>query len=156
MYAGLDVSTKAISVVLLREDGGLAGSCEFPLPDLKKLDGNQALRVRMVLRTGLRVYLSGSSRVYIEQPMGRFVGSIAKVERIVGACITCVPATAEAHIIDPQDWRRVNGLASKASKADVEAFIDYHYPELKGKSEDIHDAAAVARAAFIDYSRSIG
>ena len=156
MYAGIDLSTKAISVVLLGEDGDLTGFCEFPLPALAKLSGNQALRVRAVQRSGLKMYLSGSKVVYIEQPMGRFIGAVSKLERLVGACITCVPASAHPSIIEPQTWRRTVGLAAKAPKADVEAFADYHYPALKGSSEDLHDASMVARAAWVESSRSAG
>lgn len=155
--AGIDVSTKAISIVVLDlRNGALIRADELPVPTLKQLNKNKAERPRSFDKDVFMAVLRDVHVVYVEQPMGRFIHAIAEVERMVGAVLAAVPPKIAVNLIDPQLWREFNGLARVAPKDKVAEAAVFWYPVLEGESQDLKDAACIARAGIADYREFSG
>lgn len=151
LIAGVDVSTKSIAIVVLaKSDGSFIRCDEFPIPTKAKLNGNKAERCRSIDSTAIRGFLRGVQAVYVEQPMGRFIQAVAEVERVIGAFIAVgIPQRSSVHLIDPLAWRTLNELRRHASKEEITALADICFPVLTGASQDLHDAALIARAGIV-------
>jgi len=138
---GCDLSSFAVDLVRLDE------TTNHATWDHLHLNGKSALeRLRQVPLVMPRwswfddVYL-----VAIEEPMSRGQpGTSAKLNRVLGAVVACVPATVELWLVRPADWRKALGLSGHASKEQAGEKVD----ELRGAgapwSQDALDAYAVA------------
>lgn len=154
VIGGIDVSTKSIALVVLSsKTGDISRFDEFPIPDLKKLDNNKAERCRVIAETGFPSALRRVSVVYVEQPMGRQVKGVAEVERVVGSVIAAVPRKTSVSLITPAEWKKAVGLKGNAQKDEIRAFADSLYPVLLESSQDLHDAALIARSCFVEGAR---
>lgn len=151
VIGGVDVSTKNIALVVLSpKTGDVVRLDEFPIPDLKALGNNKAERCRVIASTGFVSALKGVSAVYVEQPMGRQVKGVAEVERVVGAVIASVPKKTAVSLIAPSEWKRIVGCKGNAGKEDIRKLAEYIYPIVGGSSQDLVDAAMIARSCFIE------
>jgi Holliday junction resolvasome RuvABC endonuclease subunit len=146
LAAGIDVSTKAVSIVVLDVDGQVVVAAEFAIPKQK----NKAERCRVVIDTGYSFALVGVSVVYIEQPMGTSIKGVAEVERVVGAVISGIPPRTPVSLLNPGEWKKRNHINGNATKEVIAELVHELYPELAEKSQDIKDAALIARAAVTD------
>jgi Holliday junction resolvasome RuvABC endonuclease subunit len=154
VIAGIDVSTKSIALVVLSsKTGDISRFDEFLIPDLRKLGGNKAERCRVIAETGFPAALKRVTVVYVEQPMGRQVKGVAEVERVVGSVIASVPKKTSVSLITPAEWKKAVGLKGNAQKDDIRAFADELYPVLSESSQDLHDAALIARSCFVEGGR---
>jgi hypothetical protein len=154
--AGVDVSTKAISMVIIRGDtGALLSSCEYWLD---KKQPNKAERCRNIWTMPYAVELEMMivSTVWVEQPMGAFVKGVAEVERIVGSVIAATPKQIGVSLVGPSEWKKLSGLPGNAKKDVIFGQAEATYPDLAGTSQDIHDAAMIARACWISSRSSDG
>lgn len=150
VIAGLDISTRMIALVVLNaQDATIARRDEFPIPEISKLaNKSKAERCRVVATTGLAEALSGVTTVYVEQPMGRQIKGIAEVERVVGAVIANIPDPCAVSLITPGEWKKSAGLNGNANKEAIALRAVGLYPSLDGSSQDILDAAMIARACW--------
>lgn len=155
VIGGVDVSTKSIALVVLSsKTGEVSRFDEFPIPDLKALGNNKAERCRVIAETGFVSALRRVSVLYVEQPMGRQVKGVAEVERVVGSVLACVPRKTAISLITPAEWKKIVGMKGNAQKDEIRKFADHLYPVLIESSQDIHDAAMIARACFIEGGKS--
>ncbi len=151
MIVGLDISTRLIAMVTISsKDGSIVRFDEYAIPDLKRLDRNKAERCRAVADTGFQTQMSGVVAAYVEQPMGRQVKGVAEVERVVGAVIAAIPKETCISLISPSEWKKIVGLKGNAQKDDIREFADAIYPVLQNSSQDLHDAAMIARACYME------
>lgn len=115
--AGIDLSTRAVDVVLLDEDTDVATWHRFPL------EGRDAFERARHVRTALPGRTSGFwddvLAVGIEDPRGYGAGSLYRVQ---GAILACLPWGLLVQPWVPSAWRKQVGLAGNASKLDVWTF----------------------------------
>jgi hypothetical protein len=159
LVAGVDVSTVLVAVVILdasRDGFPLVHVGEHPLAKLPKEGANKATRCRDVsLRiAALGIQARGCRTVYVEQPMGRHVGSVAEVERVVGAFLARLSRGIYAELRGPSAWKADAGLPGNAAKPAIRAEAERHYPILRNRSQDACDAALIARAGCIQSWRA--
>lgn len=151
MISGIDVSTSSIAVVSLNtRTGALEKFDEYHIPDLKSLSYNKAERCRIIADTGFASGIRKSSAVYVEQPMGRQIKGVAEVERVVGSVIANVPRKVSVSLISPPEWKRIVGLGGNAGKDQIREMATAIYPVLIDSSQDLCDAAMIARACYIE------
>lgn len=154
--SGVDASTKAISMVILRGDtGALVSSCEYWL-DKKQTNKAERCRNIWTMPYAVELEMMMVSTVWIEQPMGKFIKGVAEVERIVGSVIAATPKDMGVSLIGPSEWKNLVGLPGNAQKPEIAIHAELIYPDLVGTSQDIHDAAMIARACWISSGRSNG
>lgn len=117
VIAGIDLSTKAIDVVMLDEDSDAATWHRFVLSGDGAFDRTRSVRTAM----------PGSSfwddvlAVGIEEPCGHGAG---RLMRIQGAILACIPAEKLVAPLMPSSWRKMVGLAGNAPKATVHLFAE--------------------------------
>lgn len=143
--AGIDLSTKAIDIVLLDEDTDrahhhrveLAGGGAF----LAALD----VRDRMPSRSWWEDAAVVS--IWLELPFARHLKSVAPLMRIQGAVLASLPRSLVAGELTPQTWKRLTVGQSNAAKPDVANWVFGRWlncPAAVG--QDACDAYAVAWA----------
>jgi Holliday junction resolvasome RuvABC endonuclease subunit len=110
---GVDLSTHHIDAVLLSEDTNAATWSRFDLPGETALD--RLLQVPLVLPQSS--FYDGVYLAAIEEPWGmRQPGTSAKLNRVYGAIIACLPAELQVWNVQPGAWRNELGLKGNASK----------------------------------------
>lgn len=114
---GIDLSTKAIELVLIEES---TNRCAWDHIELEGLDHFERLRniPRKMPRWASGWYDdAGVMLVAVEAPFGRGqAGTEAKLNRVFGAIVTCVPPRVAVWEIAPHDWRRELELPGNAPK----------------------------------------
>jgi len=150
MIAGVDISTKGIAVVTIASTGALFSAYWFGIEDTRLV----AERCRDWSIGDAARSCAMSDNVYVEQPMGRNIKSVAAVERIVGAFLAQVTHDIPVNIIGVTAWKALAGMSGHANKAAITAHVVAAYPQLAGKRQDIHDAAGIALAGHADYHRA--
>lgn len=143
--AGIDISSKAIDIVLLDETTDLSSWHHLELQGTTAFDRLRDLPNRMPGSTwweDMGVYICG-----IEAPYGRAqAGTLAKLSRVFGAVAAALPPTlTTVWEVPPHDWRRELQLPGNAPK-DVCAAKCIQlgaYPEWA--DQNAYDAYAVAR-----------
>jgi hypothetical protein len=121
LIAGVDYSTRAVDVVLLDEDSDAATWHRF------ELLGNDAFdRTRDVQRAFNLTSEQWDSvvAVGIENPGGKF--GTSAMYRVQGAVLASIPFYKLVQPFPPAAWRKHVGLSGRASKTDVQMFVDDH------------------------------
>jgi len=113
---GIDLSTNAVDLVRL---DGETDNARWMRLDLKGGEKLTALeRLRRV--AGLMPSASFYDDVYlvaVEAPYGTGqAGTLAKLSRVFGAVVACIPQRLEVWEVMPGDWRKELGLGGNASK----------------------------------------
>jgi len=144
--AGIDLSTYAIEIVRLDENGN------HGTWDHLQLDGHDALaRLRDVGRKMPRWADSWWDDCYllaVEAPMGRGnAGAVAKLSRVFGAIVACVPPTVPIWELAPHDWRRELEVPGNAAKTVCAARAIELGACPTWADENAYDAYAIAYAA---------
>jgi Holliday junction resolvasome RuvABC endonuclease subunit len=152
---GIDLSTRAIDLVRLDETSN-QGTW-----DHLHLEGKTALeRLRQVPRVMPRrsLYWESVYLIAVEAPMSRGQqGTMAKLSRVLGAIVACLPAGVEVWEVAPVQWRKELGLSGHASKEQAAEAVD----ALRGPgsvvwTQDALDAYAVAYYARELNARALG
>jgi Holliday junction resolvasome RuvABC endonuclease subunit len=139
---GIDLSTRAIDLVRLDE------STNHAVWDHFHLEGKTALeRLRQVPRVMPRrsLYWESVYLIAVEAPMSRGQqGTMAKLSRVLGAIVACLPASVEVWEVAPVAHRVALGLGGHASKEEIrDAAIELGAPST-WLSQDAYDAFSVA------------
>jgi Holliday junction resolvasome RuvABC endonuclease subunit len=139
---GIDLSTRAVDLVRLDETSN-QGTW-----DHLHLEGKTALeRLRQVPRVMPRrsLYWESVYLIAVEAPMSRGQqGTMAKLSRVLGAIVACLPAGVEVWEVAPVQWRKELGLSGHASKETcAEAVVELGAPA-GWLTQDAYDAYAVA------------
>lgn len=82
--------------------------------------------------------------------MGRQVKGVAEVERVVGSVIASVPKKIAVSLIGPAEWKKIVGLKGNAQKEEIAVHAIDLYAVLSESSQDILDAAMIARSCFLE------
>lgn len=150
LIAGVDVSSRVLAVVLLNaHTGALHETLEMKVGGAKGGDPGmaQSSAFRIIADT-----CSWASTVYIENPMGGQVHAVALCNRALGALIHRLGDYPESEIVffSPTGWKKAAGMKGNAGKPVIREHALALYPELAGPgfSQDICDAACIARAGF--------
>jgi hypothetical protein len=114
--AGIDLSTKAVDVVLLDEDTDAATWHRFPLEGQDAFARARAVKYAMPNGS----FWDEVVAIGIEDPRGYGAGSIYRVQ---GAILGELPGRTLVHPMVPSSWRKTVGLAGNASKAAVKEFV---------------------------------
>lgn len=144
---GIDVSTKAIDLVLLDETTDQAAWDHIELRGATAFDRLRDLPLRMPKWGWYED--NGIYLIAIETPMGRGQGGTeAKLNWIFGAVIACLPRALDpVWPVAPHEWRKELGLPGNAPKpicAQRSVELGAH-PDWA--TQDAYDAWAVARYA---------
>ena len=144
---GIDLSTKAVELVLLDENENQAAWDHLELRGTDALERLRDLPRRMP-RWASRWYEdAGVYLVAIEAPYGRGQGGTeAKLNHVLGAVVACVPPTVPIWLVAPHEYRAHLNLPGNAAKALVRQAV----LELGAHQEwaqDACDALAVAHYA---------
>jgi Holliday junction resolvasome RuvABC endonuclease subunit len=142
---GIDLSTRAIDLVKLDESTNAATWTRV------ELEGKTALeRLRNITKDSIHRHTGFWDDVYlvgIEAPMSRQQpGTLAKLSRVFGAVVACLPPLLEVWEVSPVAWRKELGLPGNASKEECAdavrnihmSITSYNWPQ------DALDAYAVA------------
>lgn len=155
LIAGVDVSSRVLAIVLLDANtGALRETLEL------KIGGKKGSEPGMAQSSAFRLAaetLSWASVAYAENPMGAQPLAIALCNRALGALIHAMgdqcPETRIV-ILEPAKWKKDSGLKGNAPKSVIADRALAHYPQLAGPgfSQDICDAAMIARAGWHDHT----
>jgi hypothetical protein len=145
---GIDLSSRAIDLVRLAESSGLASHERI---DLEQATGKRATAwERTLALPDLMPPASWWDDVYlvaIEAPYGAGTGTIAILNRVLGAVAASLPARLQrverVWIVRPDEWKSRLGLRAKPSAADIAALGLILSGELAG-TQDARDALGVA------------
>lgn len=151
---GLDLSTKAIELVRLDESSNAAAW------DHLQLEGHLALdRLRDVPRRMPRWNSEFYDDIYlvaVEAPYARAgIGALAKLSRVFGAIVACIPPRLEVWEIAPHDWRTEITVPGNAPKEACAARCIELGARPDWNDENAYDAFAVAYAARQINARAI-
>lgn len=144
---GIDLSTKAVELVLLDETDNRASWDHLELEGADALARLRDLPRRMP-RWASRWYEdAGVYLVAIEAPYGRGQGGTeAKLNHVLGAIVACIPPAIPIWLVAPHEYRAHLELAGNAPKELVrQAVLELGaYPDW---TQDACDALAVAHYA---------
>lgn len=153
LIAGVDVSSRVLAIALLSaHTGALHETLEL------KIGGKKGSEPRMAQSSAFRFAseaISWAHTAYIENPMGGQPLGVALCNRALGALIHSLgdecPDT-KIVLYGPTVWKAKAGLKGNAGKPEIKRHAVALYPELVGPtfSQDICDAACIARAGFND------
>lgn len=146
IIAGVDISSHLLAIVYLdARNGNLYETLELKLkpggrhPDMAR-NANFGIAGRD---------LSRALAVFIENGMGGQAGAIAPMNRAIGALVSRIDPSVPVNLYGPSEWKKAAGLKGNADKDTIRAHARSLYPELEAlASQDIHDAALIARAGF--------
>lgn len=148
VVVGVDLSTVAVDLVRLDETGNDAHWEHLHLEGKTAFD-----RLRQVRRV-----MPGPSwyddvyLVAVEAPMSRGQsGTLAKLSRVLGAVVACVPAPLVVWEVAPAAWRRELGLSGHASKEQVAEAVD----DLRGLARTLWPQDALDAYAVAYYAREL-
>ncbi len=165
---GIDLSSFAVDLVLLDEDRDEAEWTRLVLGDEKTTALDRLRQVPTLMPRASfydDIYL-----IAIEEPYGsNQAGTQAKLNRVLGAVVACLPSNVQIWTVMPGDWRRALGLKGNASKEEAaltvcairqEALSRWnvaHWPHREWEvwPQDACDAFAVARYARDRNQRAI-
>ncbi len=120
--AGIDVSTKAVDIVLLELDTDQATWHHY---DLQAGDlADRLMSVRRTLPHPASVFWADTVAIGIERPAGKF--GVAQVMAAWGAVLCTLPNKTLVKCWMPSEWRKACGLKGNASKDEVGAWCDEH------------------------------
>lgn len=153
MIAGCDISTVRLCAAGIYERAGQPAVGFIVNEPLRAIDlatecESARLRDPAVKLAASTLFTYGCTAAYIEQPMGRHVRSIAKVERQVGAFIASMNPEISTSLIGVTAWKAAAGLPGNAGKPLIRAYVLGLFPELEGLPQDVYDAAGIALAGF--------
>lgn len=148
MIVGVDVSTVRICAVGLGRAGRIVLIVNERLSKIDTKTQDAAARCRDAALARAAATIGYGAAVWIEQPMGRHVRSVATVERVVGAFIANLSPSTSACLIGVTSWKAEAGMPGNAGKPAIAEFVLGRYPELAGHPQDILDACGVALAAL--------
>jgi hypothetical protein len=145
---GIDLSSRAIDLVRLAESSGLASHERI---DLEQATGKRATAwERTLALPALMPAASWWEDVYlvaIEAPYGAGTGTIAILNRVLGAVAAGLPASLQhperAWIVRPDEWKGRLGLNRKPSAADI-AELGLVMLGEHADTQDARDALCVA------------
>ena len=146
--AGIDVSTKAVDLVLIHQD-----NLQPPQWHHYPLTGHDAWeRTRSIpyaMPGPHSTFWDTVAAIGMENPAGTH-GAHA-VQRAVGAVLACLPPLALVQPWRPSEWRKAVGLKGNASKEDVRMFAldavrDFSGVNWRAASYDCTDAYCIALA----------
>jgi Holliday junction resolvasome RuvABC endonuclease subunit len=139
---GIDLSTRAIDLVRLDETTNQGTWDHLHLAGATALERLRQVPVLMPRHSWYDdVYL-----VAVEAPLSRGQqGTIAKLSRVFGAIVACLPAGVEVWDVAPVQWRKELGLSGHATKEQAAEAVDaLRGPGALAWSQDALDAYAVA------------
>jgi len=146
--AGIDYSTHCIDVVLLDDSPAAAGELpwwiQYNLPSV----GNAFERTREVaevLPARRSVFWDDVYAVAIEEAFG-YGGSAAKLMRVQGAILSCIPRDVTVVPLAPARWRASAGLRAQASKQEVREWVMLALGTDPPWTQDACDAYCLVRA----------
>ena len=138
---GVDLSTMAVDLVRLDENTNEGHW------DHLHLEGKTAFdRLRQVRRVmpGASFY-DDVYLVAVEAPMSRGqAGTLAKLSRVFGAIMACLPAHLLVWEVMPAAWRGELGLSARASKEECQEAVLRLGAPYGWRSPDAYDAYAIA------------
>jgi len=147
VVVGIDLSSRAIDLVRLAESSGLASHERI---DLEAVGKRATAWERTLALPSLMPPASWWDDVYlvaIEAPYGAGTGTVAVLNRVLGAVAASLPAPLQrverAWIVRPDEWKSRLGLNRKPSADDVAALGLLLSGELAG-TQDARDALCVA------------
>lgn len=140
-FAGVDLSSKAIDIVLLDEDGNRARHerRRLDLPSGGALARIRRVRDRMPARAEWRD--QGVLEVCIEEPFarGNMRGQVP-ILMVIGAILQTIPPEIPLAIVRADDWRRVCDLPIRGTRETLKkAAIDFagdHWPNHPAPLDD--------------------
>jgi hypothetical protein len=154
---GIDLSSRALDLVELPEDSNRAVHYRVNLEqDRRSSSWERTLLLPSLMPPGSwwdMVYL-----VAIEAPYGAGTGTIAILNRIVGAVAASLPAALQrperCWVVRPDEWKRELGIAGKPTDRDLERLgLAMASPE--PTTQDARDAACLAYFARETNARAI-
>lgn len=152
LYAGFDLNSNTVDVVLLDEDTMDAVWRRYRIDDghadLKAFDRARRLRDAMPPRTAWQD--AGVVAIGIEHGASRNFNSVAAQSRVEGALLACLPPDIPVYMLMPASWKKLTLGHGRASKQDgaVWARHSIHWKDDRGfYPQDAVDAACIARAA---------
>jgi hypothetical protein len=125
---GIDLSTRAIDLVKLSENDNAATWTRVELEGKTALERLRSLRYEMTVGywtpRDSSFFFDDVYLVAIEAPMSRGQpGTLAKLSRVFGAVVVCLPSSLEVWEVSPVAWRKELGLPGNASKGECAAVV---------------------------------
>ena len=147
IYAGIDVSTRAVHIALLDFDSDAA---EVQVYDATDCEGDALVRARTLvdLLPSRRSSLwDDVGLVAIERPMGPGTKAVGDMMLVVGIVVAHLPPEIPVWLLGPTEWRKGCGLAGNATKAAVAWFVRSKLGQAIDWPQDSLDAYSIAFAA---------
>jgi len=146
MYvAGVDVSTKAIDLVLVPVEDGPPVWHHYPLTGTDAWERTRSIPSAMPDRAS--TFYDTVVAIGVENPAG--LHGAHAVQRAVGAVLACLPPLTLVQPWRPSEWRKAVGLPGNCGKAHVMQHADLHrgyYGDSSHWPQDACDALCIAVA----------
>ena len=165
---GIDLSSFNVDLVAIDETTDFASWARLELGS-DKVHALDRLRQVPVLMPTTSFY-DDIYLVAIEEPYGsNQAGTQAKLNRVLGAVLACIPQEVQVWTVMPGDWRKALGLPGNASKEEAALAVCAlrqdelvrwnveHWPHREWEvwPQDACDAYAVARCARDRNARAV-
>jgi Holliday junction resolvasome RuvABC endonuclease subunit len=161
LYAGIDLSSNAVDVVLLDEDTMDARWVRYRIDDgrkdLKAFARARRLRDAMPVRSAWKD--AGVVAIGVEHGASRNFNSVVAQSRVEGALLACLPADLPVYMLMPASWKKLALGHGRATKEDgaVWARHTIHWQDARGfYPQDAVDAACIALAAQLKHAAQEG
>lgn len=153
LFAGIDLSTEAVDVVLLDTDSDDAVHNQYRLDTGPGGYLERVRRVREILPARGRWRDSGVVLIAIEKPMSSSFKGAVPLATVLGAVLANLPRDLDVMPLEPSEWKKWSvgggfpghGNAKKDAVADW-ARLRWHNRPVRA-SQNAYDAYAVAYAA---------
>lgn len=160
-YAGIDLSSNVVDVVLLDEDTMDARWVRYRIDDGgKDLDAFQrACRLRDAMPARSAWTDAGVIAIGIEHGASRSFKSVTAQSRVEGALLACLPTAIPKYLFMPASWKKLALGHGRASKHDgtVWATHSIHWQGNRGfHPQDAIDAACIAKATQLKHAAEMG
>lgn len=151
LFAGIDLNSNVVDVVLLDEDTleahWMRRRIDTGPSDDDAFQRCRRLRDAMPARSSWAD--SGVVAIGLEVGMSRSFKSVRAQGRVQGAILACLPIDIPVYELYPASWKRLALGNGRASKEDGAAWCRHNVRWLKDQRlpQDAIDAACIARAA---------
>lgn len=152
VFAGIDLNSNVVDIVLLDEDTGDARWIRRRIDDGPSGDDafTRCRRLRDALPARTSWKDTGVLAIGIELPMSRSFSSVRAQGRVQGALLACLPVDIPVYELVPASWKKLALGNGRASKEDGATWCRQHVrwaPAGQRLPQDAIDAACIAKAA---------
>lgn len=145
---GADLSSRSVALILVETETGQSQALKVSVSD-KIMNRHEIIR-QLSASVGSWLAEKRPDVLYIEEPLvagARNLQSSLKIAQVAGALLCLSAGMERVYLVPVSTWKKDTVGHGNATKPEVRAWVDQHYPSIAsvcGLDQDLYDAAAVA------------